>query len=125
MPGVDSSSEAPSHLRKSISFFPSLAKIIIGSDVLIHLLKLLRQGLRGFPGKILSRRSWPKTLDHGLNDDFIGHCGCLCSQTQEPSDMCLKVFLMVLSALEQSLSSDWLRLKPLKAGDQHVLKLLP
>jgi hypothetical protein len=32
---------------------------------------------------------------------------------------------MVLSALEQSQSSDWLRLKLLKAGDQHVLKLLP
>jgi hypothetical protein len=32
---------------------------------------------------------------------------------------------MVLSALEQSLSSDWLRLKPLKASDQHILKLLP
>jgi hypothetical protein len=32
---------------------------------------------------------------------------------------------MVLSALEQSLSSDWLRLKPLKTGDHHVLKLLP
>jgi hypothetical protein len=32
---------------------------------------------------------------------------------------------MVLSALEQGLSSDWLRMKPLKAGDQHFLKLLP
>ena len=29
---------------------------------------------------------------------------------------------MILSALEQSLSSDWLRLKPLKAGDEHVLE---
>jgi hypothetical protein len=28
-------------------------------------------------------------------------------------------------ALEQGLSSDWLRLKPLKTGYQHVLKLLP
>jgi hypothetical protein len=32
---------------------------------------------------------------------------------------------MILSALEQSLSSDRLRLKPLKAGDEHVLQLLP
>jgi hypothetical protein len=30
-----------------------------------------------------------------------------------------------LSALKQGLSGDWLRLKPLKTGDQHVLKLLP
>jgi hypothetical protein len=29
-----------------------------------------------------------------------------------------------LCALEQGLSSDWLRLQPLKIGDQHVLKLL-
>jgi hypothetical protein len=32
---------------------------------------------------------------------------------------------VVLRALEQSLSSNWLRLKPLKTGDQHVLQLLP
>jgi hypothetical protein len=121
MPRVDSSSKAPSHLRKSISFFPSLVKIIISSDVLIHLLKQLLQGLRGFPGEVLSRRSWSKTLDHGLNDDFIGHCWRLCSQTQEPSDIRLKVLLMILCALEQGLSGNWLRLKPLK----HVLKLLP
>jgi hypothetical protein len=125
MPRVDSSSEAPSHLRKPISFFPSLAKIIIGSDVLIHLLKQLLQGLRGFPGEVLSRRSWLKPFDHGLNDNFIGHCGRLCSQTQEPSDIRLEVFFMVLRALEQSLSSNWLRLKPLETGDQHVLQLLP
>jgi hypothetical protein len=125
MPRVDSSSEAPSHLRKSISFFPSLAEVIVSPDVLIHFLKQLLQGLWEFPGKVLSRRPWPKTFDHGLDDDFIGHCGRLCSQTQKPSDICLKVFLMVLGALEQSLSSDWLRRKPLKAGDQHILKLLP
>jgi hypothetical protein len=125
MPRVDSSSEAPSHLRKPISFLPSLAKIIVDPDVLVHFLKQLLQSLRGFSGKVLSRRPWPKTFDHGLNDDFIGHCGRLCSQTQEPSDIRLKVLLMVLCALEQGLSSDWLRLKPLKTGDQHVLKLLP
>jgi hypothetical protein len=125
MPRVDSSFEAPSHLGKHIGLFPSLAEIIIGPDVLIHFLKQLLQSLRGFPGEVLSRRSWPKTLDHGLNDNFIGHCGCLCSQTQEPSDIRLKVLLMVRCALEQGLSSDWLRLKPLKTGNQHVFKLLP
>jgi hypothetical protein len=125
MPGVDSSSEAPSHLRKSVSFVSSLAEVIISPDVLIHLLKELLQGLRGFPGKVLSRRSWLKPFDHGLNDNFIGHCGCLCSQTQEPSDIRLEVFFVVLRALEQSLSRDRLRLEPLETGYQHVLQLLP
>jgi hypothetical protein len=125
MPRVDSSSEAPSHFRKPIGFFPSLAEINIRSDVLIHILKKLLQGLRGFSSKVLSRRSWPKPFDHGLNDNFIGHFGRLCSQTQEPPDICLKVFLVVLRALEQSLSSDRLRLKSLEIGEQHVLQLLP
>jgi hypothetical protein len=84
MPGVDSSSKAPGHLRKPLGFFPSLAEIIISPDVFIHLLKKLLQGLWGLPCKILSRRSWPKPFDHGLNDNFIGHCRPLCSQTQEP-----------------------------------------
>jgi hypothetical protein len=125
MPRVDSSSEAPSHLRESVSFLPSLAEVIVSPDVLIHFLKQLLHSLGGLPGEVLSRRPWPKTFDHGLNDDFIGHCRHLCSQAQEPSDICLKVLFMVLSALEQGLSSDWLRLKPLKTGDQHVLKLVP
>jgi hypothetical protein len=122
---VDSSFEAPSHLRKYVSFFPSLSEVIVSSDVLIHLLKQLLQSLGRFPGEVLSRGSWAKTLDHGLNDNFIGHCGRLCSQSQEPSDIRLKVFLMVLCALEQGLSYDWLRLKALKTGNQHVLELLP
>jgi hypothetical protein len=125
MPRVDSSSEAPSHLRKSVSFFPSLSEVIVSSDILIHLLKQLLQSLGRFPGEVLSRVSWPKTLDHGLNDNFIGPCGRLCSQSQEPSDIHLKVFFMVLCALEQGLSYDWLRLKALKTGNQHVLELLP
>jgi hypothetical protein len=125
MPRVDSPSKAPSHLRKPISFFPSLTEIIISSDVLIHFLKQLLQSLWAFPGEILSREPWPKTLDHGLNDNFIGHCRRLCSQTEEPSDIRLKVLLLVLCTLEQGLSSDWLRLKPLKTSDQHVFKLLP
>jgi hypothetical protein len=117
MPGVDSSSEAPGHLRKPVGFFPSLAEIIISLDVFIHLLKKLLQGLWRFSGKILSRRTWPKPFDHCLNDNFIGHCRRLCSQTQEPSDKCLKVLFMVLCTLEQILSSDWLRLKSLEASD--------
>jgi hypothetical protein len=117
VPGVNSSSEAPGHLRKHVCFFPSLAEIIISPDVFIHLLKKLLQGLWWFPGKIPSCRSWLKPFDHGLNDNFIGHCRRLCSQTQEPSDIRLKVLLIVLRTLKQSLSSDWLRLKALKAGD--------
>jgi hypothetical protein len=117
MPRMKSCSEAPGHFRKPVRFLPSLVKIIIGLDVLIHLLKELLQGLWGLPGKILDRRSWPKPLDHGLNDNFIGHYRCLCSQTQKPSDIRLKVLLMVLCALKQSLSSDWLRLKALEIGD--------
>jgi hypothetical protein len=114
---MKSPSEAPSHFRKPVGFLPSLAKIIVGTDVLIHLLKELLQGLWRLPGKILSRRSLPKSFDHGLNDNFIGHYGRLCSQTQKPSDIRLKILLMVLRALEQGLSSNWLRLKPLETGD--------
>jgi hypothetical protein len=125
MPRVDSPSEAPSHLKKSISFLPSLSEVIVSPDVLIHFLKQLLQSLGRFPHEVLGCRSWPKTLDHGLNDNFIGHCGRLSSQSQEPSDIRLQVFLMVLCALEQGLSYDWLRSKALKTGNQHVLELLP
>jgi hypothetical protein len=38
MPRVESSSEAPSHLGVSIGFFSSLPKVIVGSDLLVHLL---------------------------------------------------------------------------------------
>jgi hypothetical protein len=117
MPGMKSSSEAPGHFRKPVCFLPSLAEIIISPDVLIHLLKEFFQGLRWLPCKILGYRSWLKPLDHGLNNNFIGHYRHLSSQTQEPSDVCLKVLLMVLRALKQGLSSDWLCLKALEAGD--------
>jgi hypothetical protein len=125
MPRVDSSFEAPGHLRESVSFLHFLAEIVVSPDVVIHLLKQLLQSLWGLSGEVLSRRSWPKTLDHGLNDNFIGHCGRLCLQSQEPSDIRLKVFLMVLRALKQGLSFDWLHLKALEIGNQHVLELLP
>jgi hypothetical protein len=121
MPGVESSSEAPGHLRVSVSFFPSLPEIIISSNVFIHFLEKLLQGLRWLPCKILCRWSWSEPLDHGLNDNLIGHCRCPGSQSQEPSDIRLEVLFLVLCALEQSLSGDWLRLKVLEASDQHVL----
>jgi hypothetical protein len=120
MPAVESSSEAPGHLRVSVSFFPSLAKIIISSDVFIHFLENLLQGLWRLPCKILRRWSWSEPLDHGLNDNLIGHRRRLGSQLQEPSDICLEVLFLVLCALEQSLSSAWLRLETLKASDQYV-----
>jgi hypothetical protein len=82
VPGVNSSSEAPVHLRKPVCFLPSLAEIIIGPDVLIHLLKEFLQGLWGLPGKILSCRSWPKPLDHGLIDNFIGTVGACVSSAR-------------------------------------------
>jgi hypothetical protein len=116
MPGMNSSSEAPSHFRIPICFLPSLAVIIISPDVLIHLLKEFLPGLWWLPCKILGCRSWPKPLDHGLNNNLIGHCRRLSSQMQEPSDVRLQVF-MVLCALKQGLSSDWLRLKALEASD--------
>jgi hypothetical protein len=125
MPLVDSSSEAPGHLRESVSFLPSLAEIVVSPDVFIHLLKQLLQSLWGLPSEVLSRGSWPKTVNHGLNDNFIGHYGRLRPQSQEPSDIRLEVFLMVLHALEQGLRCDWFRLKALETGHQHVLELLP
>jgi hypothetical protein len=55
-----------------------------------------------------------KPLNHDFNDNFIGHCRRLCSKTQEPSDICLEVLLMILHALKQGLSCDWLRLETLE-----------
>jgi hypothetical protein len=116
MPGVESLSEAPGHFRVFVGFFPSLLKIIVGSDVLIHFLEKLLQSLRWLPCKVLHRRTWPEPLDHGLNDDLIEQCRCLSSQPQEPLDIRLQIFLLVLHILEESLGSDRLRLKTLKAG---------
>jgi hypothetical protein len=73
MPRVDSSSEAPGHLRESISFLPSLVEVVVSPNVFIHLLKQLLQSLWGLPGEVLGHGCWPKTLNHGLNDNFIGH----------------------------------------------------
>ncbi len=125
MPRVDSSFEAPGHLREHVRFLPSLAKVIVSPDVFIHLLKQLLQSLWGLSSEILGSRSWTKPLNHDLNDNFIGHCRRLCSQTQEPSDVCLEILLVILRALKQSLSCDWLRLQALEACHQHVFELLP
>jgi hypothetical protein len=125
MPRVDSSSEAPGHFREPICFLPSLAEVIVGPDVLVHLLKQLLQSLWGLSGEILSSRSWMKPLNHGFNNNFIRHCRRLCPKTQEPSDICLEVLLMILRALKQGLSCDWLRLEALETCHQHILELLP
>jgi hypothetical protein len=108
MPRVETSSEAPGHLRVSIGFFPSLSIVIVGPDVLVHLLQKLLQSLWGLLGEILRCWSWSEPLDHSLNNNLIWHLWRLSSKTQKPSDIRLQVFLMVLCALEQSLSSHWL-----------------
>jgi hypothetical protein len=48
MPWMNPSSEAPGRLRILVGFLPSLLEIIVGSDVFIHLLEKLLQGLGGF-----------------------------------------------------------------------------
>jgi hypothetical protein len=117
MPRVEPSSEAPGHLRIPISFLPSLAKIVVSSDVLIHYLEELLQGLWWLPCKILRRYSWPEPLDHDFNDNLIRHYRRLSSKAQEPSYVRLQVLLMVLRTLEQCLGSHWLRLETLEDGD--------
>jgi hypothetical protein len=51
MPWVKPSSEAPGHVKISVSFLPSLSEIVVGSDILIHFLEKLLQGLGGFLAK--------------------------------------------------------------------------
>jgi hypothetical protein len=102
-----------------------MAEVIVSPDVPIHLLKLLLQSLWGLSSEILSSRSWTKPLNHGFNDNFIRHYRRLCSETQELSNICLEVLLMILHALKQGLSCDWLRLEALKTCHQHILELLP
>jgi hypothetical protein len=50
MPWVEPSSKAPGHFRISVSFLPSLLEIVVGSDVLIHLMEKLLKGLEGVLG---------------------------------------------------------------------------
>jgi hypothetical protein len=54
MPRIKPSSEAPGHFREPESFLPSLAKIIVSSNILVHLLEQLLQSLRRLPGEVLS-----------------------------------------------------------------------
>jgi hypothetical protein len=125
VPRVDSSSEAPGHFREPICFLPALAVVIVSPNVLIHLLKLLHQSLWGLSSEILSSRSWTKPLNHDFNNNLIKHSRRLCSKTQEPSNICLEVLLMILRALKQGLRCDWLRLEALETCHQHILELLP
>jgi hypothetical protein len=53
MPWMKPSSEAPGHLRIYVGFLPSLLEIIISSNIFIHLLEKLLQGL----GNILAKYS--------------------------------------------------------------------
>jgi hypothetical protein len=82
MSGVESSFEAPSHLRIPVSLIPSLAEIIVGSDIFIHLLEDVLQSLWWLPSKILRCQSWPEPLDRSFNDNLIRHreqVWCYCS----------------------------------------------
>ena len=67
MPRIESSPEAPGHLRESEGFLPSLAKVIISTNVLVHFLEQLLQSLRRLPSKVLGCRSRTKPLDHGFS----------------------------------------------------------
>jgi hypothetical protein len=64
MPWVEPSSEALGYLRIYVSFLPSLPKIVVGSNVLIHLLEKLLQGLGGFLAKycVVGPRQSPLTM---------------------------------------------------------------
>jgi hypothetical protein len=52
------------------------------------------------------------------NDSLVIHRGL-------KDSICLEILLMILRALKESLSCDWLRLKALETCIQHVLELLP
>jgi hypothetical protein len=62
MPRMKPPTEAPGHLRESVGLLPSLAKVVVSLDVLIHFLKQLLQSLWRLPRKILSCESWPNPL---------------------------------------------------------------
>jgi hypothetical protein len=53
VPRVKSSSEAPGHFREPECFLPSLAEVIVSSNVFVHLLEQLFQRLWWLPGKVL------------------------------------------------------------------------
>jgi hypothetical protein len=80
MPWMKPSSEAPGHLRISVVFLPSLSEIIVSSNLFIHLLEKLLQGLGRLSGKILCCWTWKNSFDHGFNDNLIWHCWRLSSE---------------------------------------------
>jgi hypothetical protein len=100
MPWVEPSSEAPGYLRIYVSFLPSLPKIVVGSNVLVHLLEKLLQGLWGLSSEILCCWSWAKSLDHGFNNNFIWHRWSLSSEAQKPLNVYLQVLIVVMCALK-------------------------
>jgi hypothetical protein len=57
MPRMKPPSEALGHLGEHVGLLPSLAKVVVGPDVLIHFLKQLLQSLWRLPSKILSCES--------------------------------------------------------------------
>jgi hypothetical protein len=58
---MKSSSEAPSHLRIPVRFLPSLAEIVVSSDVFIYLLEELSKVYGGFLAKYctVGPSRWP------------------------------------------------------------------
>jgi hypothetical protein len=42
------------HFREPVCLLPSLAEVIVSSNILVHLLEQLLQSLRRLPGKVLS-----------------------------------------------------------------------
>jgi hypothetical protein len=50
---MKSSSEAPGHFREPECLLPSLAEVVVSSDILVHLLEQLLQSLWWLPSKVL------------------------------------------------------------------------
>jgi hypothetical protein len=73
MPRVESSFEAPSHLRVSVGLFSSLQKVIVSPNIFIHLPEKLFQSLWWLPGEILRRWSWSDPFDHNFDNNLIRH----------------------------------------------------
>jgi hypothetical protein len=82
MPGVESSSEAPSHLGVSVGLFSSSPKVIVSPDIFVHLLEKLFQSLWWLSGKILHHWSWSKPVDHSFDNNLVWHRWRLSPETQ-------------------------------------------
>jgi hypothetical protein len=97
---VGGTSKAPNHLKIPVGLLPSLPKVIISPNVLIHLLEELFQSLWWLPSKILRGWSWSELLDHGFDDNLIWHRWRLGSESQKSLKICVQVLFMVLHTLE-------------------------